>query len=103
MADDERPRRQTVEHFDESYSATPPWEIGRPQSAFERIVPMLTGRVLDAGCGTGEHALLAAEQGLDTVGIDFAPAAIKLAEAKAAARGLPARFVVWDALDLPAL
>ena len=105
MADDERPRRQTIEHFDASYTNTdtPPWDIGRPQAAFERIAPKLTGKVLDAGCGTGEHALLAAERGLDVVGIDFAPTAIKLAEEKAAARGLTARFVVWDALDLASL
>jgi len=103
MADNERPRRQTLEHFDDSYASTPPWDIGRPQAAFERIAPTLTGRVLDAGCGTGEHALLAAARGLDVVGIDFASTAIKLAQEKATARGLVARFVVWDALDLPAL
>ena len=103
MADDERPRRQTLEHFDASYTATPPWDIGRPQATFEQLSPDFTGRVIDAGCGTGEHALLAAQRGLEVVGIDFAPAAIKLAEEKAAARGLAARFVVWDALDLPSL
>jgi cyclopropane fatty-acyl-phospholipid synthase-like methyltransferase len=103
MADDERPRRQTTEHFEDSYAATPPWDIGRPQAPFERLATRLTGRVLDAGCGTGEHALLAAQQGLDVVGIDFAPSAIKLAQEKAEARGLTARFVEWDALDLPAL
>lgn len=44
-------------------SATPPpWDIGRPQPAFVRLADsgLLAGRVLDAGCGTGEHALLAA-------------------------------------------
>jgi cyclopropane fatty-acyl-phospholipid synthase-like methyltransferase len=103
MADNERPRRQTIEHFDDSYTSTdaPPWDIGRPQAAFERIAPDFRGPVLDAGCGTGEHALFAAAQGLDVVGIDFAPTAIKLAQEKAAARGLAARFAVWDALDLP--
>ncbi len=60
----------------------------------------LTGRLLDAGCGTGENALLAAGRGADVTGIDVAPTAIARARAKAAARGLAARFEVADALDL---
>ena len=60
----------------------------------------LTGRVLDVGCGTGEHALLAASHGADAVGVDLAPAAIERARTKAAERGLAVRFTVGDALDL---
>jgi cyclopropane fatty-acyl-phospholipid synthase-like methyltransferase len=64
---------------------------------------LLRGRVLDVGCGTGEHALLAASLDLDATGIDAAPVAIDLARRKAVDRQLDARFLVWDALDLPAL
>ena len=63
----------------------------------------LKGRVLDVGCGTGEHALMAAAGGLDATGIDSAPAAIAIAKAKTRDRGLAARFLVWNALDLAAL
>ena len=79
-----------------------PREIGRPQPAFARLADegRLTGRLLDAGCGTGENALLAAGRGADVTGIDVAPTAIARARAKAAARGLAARFEVADALDL---
>ena len=44
------------------YASTPPWDIGRPQPAFLALarVGAITGRVLDAGCGTGEHTLMAA-------------------------------------------
>jgi SAM-dependent methyltransferase len=79
-----------------------PWDIGRPQPAFVRLAEAgcLTGRVLDVGCGTGEHALLAASRGADAVGVDVAPTAIEQARAKAAERGLTARFTVGDALDL---
>jgi SAM-dependent methyltransferase len=89
--------------FEDSYvSSTPPWDIGRPQPAFVRLAASggLAGRVLDAGCGTGEHALMAASQGHDAVGIDFASTAIELARAKATDRGVRVRFLVADALRL---
>jgi SAM-dependent methyltransferase len=98
-----RPRRP--EDFDALYTGTPPWDIGRPQPAFQALAEAgaLRGRVLDVGCGTGEHALLAAELGLEATGVDVAAAAIDAARAKAAERGLAARFVVGNALELPAL
>jgi SAM-dependent methyltransferase len=93
--------------WDESYTGAepPPWDIGRPQPAFVRLADQgrLSGRVLDPGCGTGEHALLAASRGADVTGIDVAPTAIARARAKAAERGLTARFEVADALDLGSL
>ncbi len=93
-----------TESWDSSYTgqAPPPWDIGRPQPAFARMAEagLLTGRVLDAGCGTGEHTLLAAAHGAEATGVDAAPTAIERARAKAAERGLTARFEVADVLDL---
>ena len=65
-------RRRTVHDFDSSYSGQPPWDIGRPQPAFVEIgdVGKLEGCVLDVGCGTGEHALMAAERGRPALGVD---------------------------------
>jgi cyclopropane fatty-acyl-phospholipid synthase-like methyltransferase len=114
MAQDERPGEvpawfrnegRQARSFDETYAGTPPWDIGRPQPAFQAIADAgeLRGRVLDIGCGTGEHALLAAGLGLEATGIDSAPTAIGLAEGKARDRGLSARFLVHDALDLGSL
>jgi SAM-dependent methyltransferase len=82
--------------------APAPWDIGRPQPAFVRLANrgLLCGRVLDVGCGTGEHALLAAAAGADAVGIDISPRAIERARGKAAERGVIARFEVADALRL---
>jgi len=82
--------------------APPPWDIGRPQPAFLRLADggVLRGHLLDAGCGTGEHALMAAARGAEAVGVDVSPTAIARARAKAAERGLSARFEVADALSL---
>ena len=100
------PRRRPEHDFDAIYAtSTPPWDIGRPQPAFERLVRggKLVGRVLDVGCGTGEHALLAASRGHEAMGVDLSPRAIALARQKASDRGVQARFVVWDALHLAEL
>ena len=90
--------------WDDSYTGPhpAPWDIGRPQPEFVRLAEagLLTGHVLDVGCGTGEHTLLAAEHGADALGVDIAPAAIEQARAKAAARHSAARFEVADALHL---
>jgi SAM-dependent methyltransferase len=90
--------------WDASYTGgtLAPWDIGRPQPAFTQLADegRLAGRLLDAGCGTGENALLAASRGADVTGIDIAPAAIARARAKASERGLAVRFEVADALDL---
>lgn len=88
--------------FDEMYAGTPPWDIGRPQPALLELAHQgaFRGHVLDVGCGTGEHALLAAQLGLEATGIDSAPRAIEIARSKARERGLKARFEVWDALEL---
>ena len=68
-----------------------PWDIGRPQSAFRRLAKagLIAGPVLDSGCGTGEHALLVASLGIEAVGVDVSPTAIRQAQAKARDLGLP--------------
>ena len=94
----------TVE-FNDIYKGTPPWDIGRPQSAFLALAESgaLRGRVLDAGCGTGEHALMAARLGLEVTGIDTSARAIALAQAKARERRLTVPFLMSNALDLGSL
>jgi cyclopropane fatty-acyl-phospholipid synthase-like methyltransferase len=90
--------------FDAIYASEKPpaWDIGRPQPAFDRLAKAghLVGRVLDPGCGTGEHALQAASLGHEVVGVDLSSKAIEMAMTKASERGVNARFVVGDALRL---
>lgn len=95
-----QPRRR--EEFDAFYTSTPVWDIGRPQPALAALADAgaFRGRVLDIGCGTGEHAILAAERGLAATGVDGSPAAIALARQKAEQRASTARFVVADATRL---
>jgi SAM-dependent methyltransferase len=92
--------------WDSAYAdAPPPWDIDRPQPAVIRLADAgaFRGRVLDAGCGTGENALELASRGMRVWGADLAPRAIEQARAKAAARGLAATFQVADAMNLAAL
>lgn len=86
-----------------AYEGTPPWDIGRPQPAIVSIAGDVSGDVLDAGCGTGEHALFFAVRGCTVLGIDAVPAAIERARAKAEERGITVEFLVHDALDLVGL
>jgi cyclopropane fatty-acyl-phospholipid synthase-like methyltransferase len=91
--------------WDDEYAAgkaPAPWDIGRPQPEFARLADagLLTGRLLDAGCGTGEQTLLAAQHGADALGVDISPRAIERARGKAAERGVAAQFEVADALHL---
>jgi cyclopropane fatty-acyl-phospholipid synthase-like methyltransferase len=89
--------------WDDAYrGGRAPWDIGRPQPAIARVAGAgeLTGRVLDVGCGSGEHALLASTIGLQVTGVDVSSVAIANARAKARQRGLIAEFLVGDVLDL---
>jgi 2-polyprenyl-3-methyl-5-hydroxy-6-metoxy-1,4-benzoquinol methylase len=88
------------DHFCSSYAGSPPWDIGKPQPAFEAAADKVVGSVLDAGCGTGEHALFFAARGHAVTGFDFLEEPIAAARRKAAARSLIVKFLVKDALKL---
>ena len=96
------PGAQTPHGPEDLYATPPPWDIGRPQPAFQALADTgaLIGRVLDVGCGTGEHALMAAGLGLQATGIDLAANALQTARDKAAERSRTARFLQHDARQL---
>ena len=86
--------------FENFYAGPAPWDIGKPQPAFTAVADQVTPPILDAGCGTGEHALFFAARGHRVIGIDFVEEAIRRARRKAAERGLAVEFLVKDATAL---
>lgn len=59
--------------------------------------------MLDAGCGTGDLAILVAEHGHRVLGLDCSARAIAAARAKSSGRGLDVEFRVGDAERLERL
>ncbi|MRH91738.1 methyltransferase domain-containing protein [Nocardia sp. SYP-A9097] len=81
---------------------TAPWVIGEPQPAIVALerTGAISGRVLEPGCGAGEHTILLTTLGYDVRGVDLSPSAIEYARANAQAQGVPnADFQVADALE----
>jgi SAM-dependent methyltransferase len=99
-------REGKARNWDSWYAGDPPpWEIDRPQPVLVELANQgrLSGRVLDVGCGSGEHALLAAAHGARALGLDISPRAIERAVQKARERRVEAEFQVGDALRLDRL
>jgi len=86
--------------FEAMYAGQAPWDIGKPQKPFLDVADRITGSLLDAGCGTGDTALYFAGRGCQVTGIDFIEEAIKRARRKSTDQGVPATFLVKDALTL---
>jgi cyclopropane fatty-acyl-phospholipid synthase-like methyltransferase len=88
--------------FEQMYQGQAPWDIGRPQPSIVDLEAsgQIHGSVLDVGCGTGDNALFLASRGHETWGLDFVPAAVERAKAKAAQRALAVHFMVGNALEL---
>jgi SAM-dependent methyltransferase len=91
--------------FNDAYeSGWAPWVIDEPQPVIVALeqTGRIRGKVLDAGCGLGEHTILLTGLDYDVLGIDYAPSAVDRARANAAAKGVDARFEVADATHLEA-
>src|SRR5688500_3695987 len=58
-------------------------------------------RVLDIACGSGNAALVAARRNADVTGVDYVPALIERAKARAQAEGTKIDFRIGDAQELP--
>jgi len=95
--------RRMADSFEAAYlEGSPPWDIGRAQPELVSLAQAgrIAERVIDLGCGTGENALYLATSGLDVVGVDASPEAIRQAREKASRRGIAVTFDIADVLEL---
>ena len=58
--------------------------LGPAASEDERLLDRAVGPVLDIGCGPGRHVLALARRGVDCLGIDVTPSAVRLARSRGA-------------------
>ncbi len=58
--------------------------LGRAAAEDERLLDRAVGPVLDIGCGPGRHLLALARRGVDCLGIDVTPSAVRLARSRGA-------------------
>ena len=76
----------------------------RERPAFRALVERNRIRTaVDAGCGTGFHAMLLAELGVEVTALDVSPEMIRRAEENARVLGLKVRWDVADFQDLSCL
>ncbi len=101
------PTSDDTPRTDDPYSRVDYRRMVRWPERIEREWPFLRralgqrGRILDLGCGTGEHSRFLAAQGFEVVGVDASPAMIE----KATDTPLPEnlRFVQGDIAEVAAL
>jgi SAM-dependent methyltransferase len=88
------------------------WGAGEYRLMAERLHPVAAAavqaagvtasdRVVDVATGTGNAALVASELGAEVVGVDFEPALLDIAKARAAESGARVRWEVADVTALP--
>jgi SAM-dependent methyltransferase len=58
--------------------------LGRCDTDEEQVLERAVGPVLDVGCGPARHALALARRGVEAVGVDISPLAVRLARSRGA-------------------
>ena len=89
--------------FEERYKADDtPWDHGAPDANLLDMViqwPIPKCKVLDVGCGTGDNAILLAQQHFVATGCDISQTAIEKAKEKASISNVDCSFIVADFLN----
>ncbi|MGP8152581.1 MAG: class I SAM-dependent methyltransferase [Smithella sp.] len=91
----------TVEdRFRERYeSGNTPWDIGQPDFNLIEVVtqkPILSCKVLDLGCGTGDNSIWLAQNHFQVTGTDTSDIAIEKAKEKASHASVKCDFLLAD-------
>ena len=79
-----------------------PWDLDGPTPFVVDVERqgLVSGEVLDTGCGTGENVLYLAGRGYRVTGVDCSPTALERARAKAVQRGVSVALEEGDACVL---
>lgn len=78
------------------------WNTVYPGELLCEAVDLRAGhKVLDVASGAGNVAISAARRNCEAIGIDYVPALIERARARAEVEGVPARFEVADCEQIP--
>jgi SAM-dependent methyltransferase len=93
----------TVEdHYNERYkSGDTPWDVGRPDFNLTEVVtqkPILSCKVLDIGCGTGDNSIWLAQNHFQVIGSDTSDIALEKAKEKASKANVTCDFILVDFL-----
>ena len=82
-------------------SGNTPWDAGQPDFNLIEIVtknPILSCKVLDVGCGTGDNSIWLAQNRFQVIGTDISDIAIEKAKEKASKAGVTCDFILVDFL-----
>jgi 2-polyprenyl-3-methyl-5-hydroxy-6-metoxy-1,4-benzoquinol methylase len=88
--------------WDKRYAEGRQWSR-EPNRFFEAVVSALgvrPGRAIDLACGEGRNALWLAAQGWDVTAVDFSRVAIERGQAMAAEEGIDTAGIDWIVADL---
>ncbi len=87
-------------NWDERYQTGElPWDSGIRSRELARVLSehhIAPCRAGELGCGTGTNAVFLAQEGFDVTAFDLSPTAIELANRRAEAANVNARFLVAD-------
>jgi SAM-dependent methyltransferase len=98
-----RCNQMTVEerYRDRYKSGDTPWDVGQPDFNLIETVskqPILSCKVLDVGCGTGDNSIWLAQNGFQVIGTDTSDIAIEKAKEKASEANAKCDFIRVDFL-----
>jgi SAM-dependent methyltransferase len=93
---------EVEDRYRERYqSGNTPWDVGQPDFNLIEVVtqkPILSCKVLDIGCGTGDNSIWLAQNRFQVIGTDTSEIALEKAKEKASKANVECNFVLVDFL-----